>query len=61
MDEKYKLYLGDTRKVVAEMVERGELVDMIFTLNKMNAIEKGLKLTTETQRTQRKILFCLRG
>ena len=31
MDEKYKLYLGDTRKVVAEMVEREELVDMIFT------------------------------
>tara|TARA_Y100000389_G_scaffold15386_1_gene13615 strand:- start:1890 stop:2813 length:924 start_codon:yes stop_codon:yes gene_type:complete len=31
MEEKYKLYLGDTRKVVAEMVEREELVDMIFT------------------------------
>jgi DNA modification methylase len=31
MDEKYKLYLGDTRKVVAEMVEREELVDVIFT------------------------------
>ena len=31
MDEKYKLYLGDTRKVVAQMVEREELVDMIFT------------------------------
>ena len=31
MDEKYKLYLGDTRKVVSEMVERGELVAMIFT------------------------------
>jgi DNA modification methylase len=31
MDEKYKLYLGDTRKVVAEMVEKGEMVDMIFT------------------------------
>ena len=28
MDEKYKLYLGDTRKVVAQMVEREELVDM---------------------------------
>jgi len=23
MEEKYKLYLGDTRKVVAEMVGRG--------------------------------------
>ena len=31
MQEKHKLYLGDTRKVVAEMVEREELVDMIFT------------------------------
>jgi DNA modification methylase len=31
MNENYKLYLGDTRKVVAEMVEKGELVDMIFT------------------------------
>ena len=25
MDEKYKLYLGDTRKVVAEMVEKGRI------------------------------------
>ena len=25
MQEKHKLYLGDTRKVVAEMVERCEL------------------------------------
>jgi len=34
MEEKYKLYLGDTRKVVAEMVEREGLVDMIpFNIN----------------------------
>jgi hypothetical protein len=33
MDEKYKLYLGDTRKVVAEMVERGELVILKVLVN----------------------------
>lgn len=31
MEEKYKLYLGDTKDVIDEMIERGEFVDMIFT------------------------------
>jgi len=31
MEDKYKLYLGDTKKIVSEMVGREELVDMIFT------------------------------
>ena len=31
MESKYKLYQGDSKKIISEMVERGELVDMIFT------------------------------
>jgi hypothetical protein len=33
MQEKHKLYLGDTRKVVAEMVEREELEPLGIDVN----------------------------
>ena len=31
MKSKYDLYLGDTKKIISEMIARGEQVDMIFT------------------------------
>jgi len=31
MESKYKLYHGDTKKIISQMVEKDELVDMIFT------------------------------
>jgi len=31
MESKYKLYQGDTKKIISELIEREELVDMIFT------------------------------
>ena len=31
MKDKYKLYLGETKEIISKMVEKNELVDMIFT------------------------------